>query len=60
MKDCHVHTNISHDGKSSIEEYLNIAKEKNVDEITFTEHYDIYDGVKTNLKTLDVDKYREE
>ena len=60
MKDSHVHTNLSHDGKSSIEEYLNIAKEKSVDEITFTEHYDIYDGVKTNLKTLDVDKYREE
>ena len=60
MKDTHVHTTISHDGKSNIEEYLNIAKEKNVDEITFTEHYDIYDGVKTNLKTLDVDKYREE
>ena len=60
MKDCHVHTNISHDGISSIEEYLNIAKEKNVDEITFTEHFDIYDGIKTNLKTLDVDKYLEE
>lgn len=60
MKDCHVHTSISHDGISSIEEYLNIAKEKNVDEITFTEHFDIYDGIKTNLKTLDVDKYLEE
>ena len=60
MKDCHVHTTISHDGKSDIIDYLNIAKEKNVDEITFTEHYDIYDGLKTNLKTLDVDKYLRE
>ena len=60
MKDSHVHTKISHDGISTIEEYLNIAKEKNVDEITFTEHYDIYDGLKTNLKTLDIDFYEEE
>lgn len=60
MKDCHVHTTLSHDGKSSIEEYLNIAEEKNVDEITFTEHYDIYDGVETKLTTLDVDKCKEE
>ena len=60
MKDCHVHTTLSHDGKSSIEEYSNIAEEKNVDEITFTEHYDIYDGVETKLTTLDVDKCKEE
>lgn len=60
MKDCHVHTNISHDGISSISEYLDIAKDKGVDEITFTEHYDIYDGIDTNLKTLDVDKYLDE
>lgn len=60
MKDCHVHTNISHDGISKIEDYLTNAKYYGVDEITFTEHYDIYDGLKTNLKTLDVDKYLEE
>lgn len=60
MKDCHVHTNISHDGISSIDEYLEIAKSKGIDEITFTEHYDIYDGLETNLKTLDVDKYEKE
>lgn len=60
MKDCHVHTKISHDGISTIDEYLDVAKEKEIDEITFTEHYDIYDGLKTNLKTLDVDYYRKE
>ncbi len=60
MKDCHVHTKISHDGISSMEEYLKIANEKNVDEITFTEHYDIYDGIETNLKTLNVDNYLKE
>lgn len=58
--DQHVHTKISHDGISSIDEYLNIAKEKNVGEITFTEHYDDYKGVDTDLKTLDVKKYLEE
>lgn len=60
MKDCHVHTNISHDGISKIEEYIKIAKEKHVDEITFTEHWDDYAGVSSKLKTLDVSKYREE
>lgn len=57
MKDCHVHTKISHDGVSSISEYLDIAKKQNIDEITFTEHYDIYNGITTNLKTLDLDLY---
>jgi hypothetical protein len=28
-----------------------------VDEITFTEHYDDYTGIDTNLKTLDVSNY---
>lgn len=60
MKDCHVHTKISHDGISSMAEYLEVAKTKGVDEITFTEHYDIYDGLKTNLKTLDVKHYQNE
>lgn len=58
FKDTHVHTVISHDGKSSIPEYIVEAKRKDIDEITFTEHYDIYDGVETNLTTLDVDEYR--
>ena len=40
-KDCHVHTNISHDGIFKMEDYLNLASQKGVDEITFTEHYDI-------------------
>lgn len=60
MKDCHVHTNISHDGISSIGEYLDMALKNGIDEITFTEHYDIYDGIDTNLKTLDVYNYLNE
>ena len=57
--DQHVHTKISHDGISPIEDYLNHAKEKNVEEITFTEHFDDYKGVETDLKTLDVREYKE-
>lgn len=60
MKDCHVHTNISHDGISKYEDYIKIAKQKGVDEITFTEHWDDYTGLETKLKTLDVSKYKEE
>lgn len=60
MKDCHVHTNISHDGISRYEDYINIGKQKGVDEITFTEHWDDYTGLETKLKTLDISKYREE
>lgn len=56
-KDSHVHTVVSHDGKSTMREYIENAKKYNVDEITFTEHYDIYDGIKTNLHTLDVNSY---
>lgn len=60
IKDVHVHTNLSHDGKSTISEYINKALEKGVDEITLTEHYDIYDGIKSDLKTIDVDNYYNE
>lgn len=57
MKDNHVHTNISHDGISSMEQYIVYADKMGIDEITFTEHYDIYDGIKTNLTTLDMESY---
>lgn len=57
MKDCHAHTNISHDGISGFKDYIMIGKEKGVDEITFTEHWDDYTGLNTNLKTLDVAQY---
>lgn len=56
-KDCHLHTVISHDGKSSVWDYIAAAKEKWVDEITLTEHYDDYEGIETKLHTLDVKAY---
>lgn len=58
--DQHVHSNISHDGISSISEHIEYAKDNNISEITFTEHYDDYKGINTNLKTLDINKYQEE
>lgn len=41
MIDQHVHISISHDGKSSIEDYLISAFLTGVSEIMFIEHYDI-------------------
>ena len=58
--DQHVHSNISHDGISSYDDYIKEAKDRNTKEITFTEHYDIYRGIKTNLKTLNVSEYIEQ
>ncbi len=57
MKDTHVHSTISHDGKSSVSEYIRVAPELGVDEITFTEHYDDYADIQTNLSTLNVENY---
>ena len=59
MKDSHVHTTISHDGISEMSAYIYAAREKGVDEITFTEHWDDYTGLKTDLRTLDISVYRE-
>ena len=53
MIDTHVHSNISYDGKSSIEEYIKTSSSKKVSEITFTEHLDISDE-KINI---DLDNY---
>ena len=55
--DQHVHSSISHDGISTIEEHMLYARENGINEITFTEHYDDYTGLETNIKTLDVCNY---
>lgn len=60
MKDCHVHTNLSYDGRATMKEYIDIAPYKNIDEITFTEHFDISDGMHTSLRNLDLEKYHYE
>lgn len=58
--DQHVHSKISHDGISTMKEHMIYAKEHEISEITFTEHYDDYKWVDTNLKTLDVTNYNKE
>ena len=58
MIDQHIHSNISHDGKSSIKEHMEYAIGKGFKEITFTEHFDDYTGIETNLKPLDIENYK--
>lgn len=58
--DQHVHSKISHDGISTIDEYINYAILNNIKEITFTEHYDDYTKTNSNLKTLNIDYYKNE
>ena len=55
--DSHVHTTISHDGISTAADYELGAPWKNVKGITYTEHFDIYDGVDTDIKPLDIQHY---
>lgn len=57
MKDCHVHTTLSHDGISSIADYIAYAPAIGVDEITFTEHYDDYTGLDTKLFPVNMAEY---
>ena len=45
MIDYHVHSNISYDGKSSPQEYIDIAHLKGIKEFTFTENFDYLNGV---------------
>ena len=55
--DSHVHTDISHDGVSSMASYELAAPKKFVKGITYTEHYDLYDGVQTKIMPLNIEKY---
>ena len=56
--DYHVHTTLSHDGVSTMEEHIENAIDLGMEEICFTEHYDVYEGIlNSNLKVLDVENY---
>lgn len=58
--DYHLHTTFSHDGISTMEEHIQNAIGIGLKEICFTEHYDIYDGLKNdNRETINVKKYVE-
>lgn len=56
--DSHVHSDISHDGVSPMIEHMNEAHKQRLREITFTEHFDDYTGIDTDIKELDVSYYR--
>lgn len=56
--DYHLHTTFSHDGIATMEEQIKKAIALGLKELCFTEHYDIYEGLKNNtLKTMDVGNY---
>ncbi len=57
MKDQHIHSTISHDGKSTIAQYIERARELGMESMTFTEHWDDYEGIETSLSTLDIASY---
>ncbi len=57
MKDNHIHSTVSHDGRSPVRDYIARAKSCGIDELTFTEHWDDYEGIVTKLSTLDVETY---
>ena len=55
--DAHIHTRFSHDGISDMEEYMLAARERGVCEMTFTEHWDDYTGMKSDLSAVDIPAY---
>ncbi len=57
MTDAHVHTTLSHDGISDMEEYMLAARGKGADEMTFTEHWDDYTGMASCLSAVDIPAY---
>ncbi|MBO6195331.1 MAG: histidinol-phosphatase HisJ family protein [Bacilli bacterium] len=54
MKDMHVHSTFSPTGKSSVEAYIAAAKDKGVDEIAFTEHFDL----DNTMKSVNLNAYK--
>ena len=58
--DSHVHSCNSWDSHEPMIEYMKRARKLGLREITFTEHYDDYTGIKTDAKEVDIEKYRED
>lgn len=56
--DYHLHSTLSHDGISTMEEHIENAIRLGLKELCFTEHYDRYEGLENNqLETIDVKNY---
>lgn len=58
MKDMHVHSSLSTEGISTLEEYSKKAIDIGIDEISLTEHYEIYDGIDTDKKSIALNLYK--
>ena len=54
------HIDITEDHEPTIQNYMHEAPNKGITEITFTEHVDLYDGVNTKLKTININEYYNE
>lgn len=55
--DTHIHSDFSHDGKTSMEEMVGAAKKKKLSGICFTEHLDVRISEKGAVFPLDLDGY---
>lgn len=60
--DSHIHSDISFDGRFSIDDFVSTARDMGLSGITFTEHYDIYDGMDPHdekAKPFDKEEYKD-
>lgn len=55
--DTHIHSDFSHDGKASLEEMINAAKQRKLSGICITEHLDIADTENEVSFPLDLEAY---
>jgi histidinol-phosphatase (PHP family) len=55
IADYHLHSNYSPDSESRIEDIIRVSREKNIEHIIITDHYEIADE---HENILDVDEYR--
>lgn len=58
MFDYHVHSNVSFDAHSSMEDILESAQQKGISDICFTEHYDLNNPYEDIKQDCDFDLYR--
>ena len=61
FSDSHIHSNVSFDGNFAYDDFIKKGKELSLDSLTFTEHYDIYDGMDPhdkNARPFDINEYK--
>lgn len=57
IADYHIHSNYSPDSNSTIEEILETAREKRIEHIIITDHYELADS---HFNVIDIETYRKE